>query len=313
LKDILLAICRRDIANEVIAAECENLTGGKPNADGVATCSRLDLIYRAAYIRYGIRCIARAENLDGLLATIAQSKVEAEDFRIEIVNISRQERLPTRATTIAIANALQGCYPDLENPKHRFLMLYTSRELIFGEILTEPDHSYQKHDGKPYRTSCSLPSQLARAIINLVIPPARSILNPCCGTGSFLLEARSLGLAAFGADWNPRMVGMSRKNLAHFGYQAEVDLLDARNCQSYADALVADLPYGKILVLNESVIRGILENSARLCPVAVIVAGADISTWMELEGYRDIEVFRVSPRKEFTRFIHRGQSTTIGS
>jgi hypothetical protein len=45
------------------------------------------------------------------------------------------------------------------------LLIIQDREFIFGEVLAEPDHAYRQHGEKPYRTSSSLPAQLARALV----------------------------------------------------------------------------------------------------------------------------------------------------
>ena len=57
--------------------------------------------------------------------------------------------------------------------------------------------------------------------------PGQTVYDPCCGTGSILLQARALGITAFGSDRNPLMVDMTRGNLAHFGYTVEVTAQDA--------------------------------------------------------------------------------------
>jgi 23S rRNA G2445 N2-methylase RlmL len=108
-----------------------------------------------------------------------------------------------------------------------------------GELLTENEHLADDAAGV---LQLSLPA----ALVNLVAPPARSILDPFCGTGSILLEAQALSMTAFGVDSNPRMVGMSSRNLAHFGYPTQVELGDALTTSRSADAMITDLPYGRL-------------------------------------------------------------------
>ena len=186
-------VCARLPGNELVAAECAALTGGIPDAEGVAVCQRLDLIPRAAFLTLGVHCLAEAPTLDDLCAQIAALPVEAERFRVEYLSLWPQDPLPKPQVVLAVANALQA-YPDLSDPQHRFLVAAQADRLWFGEILAEPTRDYRRHDAKPYRTSSSLPARLARALVNLVAPPAQSILDPFCGTGSILLEAGALGL-----------------------------------------------------------------------------------------------------------------------
>ena len=182
--------------------------------------------------------------------------------------------------------------------------------MLFGEVVAETDASYRRHDSKPWTTSSSLDGRFARALVNLV-PTARSVLDPCCGAGSIVLEAAALGLEAHGVDWKPAMVGMTRENLAHFGYAATVVQADSRLHHQVADAIVADLPYGHAIEADEPTIRAILERGAELAPEAVYVARADITLWLRAAGYSEVEVCTVRKRAGFTRWVHVARRTPV--
>jgi tRNA G10 N-methylase Trm11 len=303
----LLAVCIREPGNELIAAECENLAGGILDQNGIARCQTLQHVQNAAYIRWGVKLIAEAPTLDQLVQDITDQSVIAKDFSIDFMRLSDHISVDRSVAIIAVANVIKG-FPNLESPLDRFLLAVEKKDLWFGEIVTEPDQSYQLHDLKPYRTSSSLPSRLSRALVNLITPPARTILDLGCGTGSILLEAQALGLVAYGSDKNLRMVGMSRKNLENFGYKADVQLADASSTDRTAEAIVTDLPYGRYLCKDDENIFRVLKNAAHLAPVAVYVAGNDITQFLREAGYHDIEVFRVAKRPNFIRYVHRARS-----
>ncbi len=305
--DELRAICARISDNDLVAAECKNLTGGSPDAEGVAACQRLDLIPRAAYTTLGLRCITQADTLEALVSQIAAMGLQADRFRIEMLRLSPWTRYSEREAVILAANALSGA-PDLDTPARRFILVAQKEYLWFGEILAATQHGYRQHDAKPFRTTSSLPSRLARALVNLVAPPATTILDPFCGTGSILLEANAIGLTAYGMDLNPKMAGMSRLNLAHFGCPAQVDLGDALDCQRRVDAIVTDLPYGRILKIDPKRLIAILKHVVELAPLAIYLAEEDISEMLSKAGYRQIEVFGVRKSHSLTRFVHKARS-----
>jgi len=303
----LLAVCPHLPGNELVAAECENLTGGIPDTEGVAFCQTVGRISQAAYVQTGLRLIAQAEALPELVRQVSERQFPADDFRIEYLRLSDQNPVKWKTAVVALADAIKA-FPNLDVPRHRFLLVVGKDHLWFGEILAETSHSYRRHDAKPYRTSSSLPSRLARALLNLAAPPAQSILDPCCGTGSILLEAACLGLQAVGADRNPRMVHLSRRNLAHFGYAVEVRLADARELSMTVDAVVTDLPYGKFSKVKSGEIQAILNQSARLAPLGIFVAGGDLTAELRHAGYQDIALFYVRKRNDFSRLIYRARS-----
>jgi precorrin-6B methylase 2 len=299
----LRVVCARLPGNDLVTAECEALTGGIPDAAGVAVGQHLDLIPRAAFLTLGVRCLAEALTLDVLCAQIAALALAADRFRVETLSLWPQDPLPKPQVVLAVANALPA-YPDLTDPQHRFLVAAKADRLWFGEILAEPARDYRRHDAKPYRTSSSLSARLARALVNLVAPPAQTILDPFCGTGSILLEAGALGLQAFGMDHNIKMAGMSRRNLAHFGYPAKVELGDALQCTQTAGAIVTDLPYGRLLEQNREALRRVLHHTAGLSPQAVYLAEEDITPWLQYAGYTRIECYRVRKHHSMSRFVH---------
>ena len=305
----MLAICTRQDLNELVNAECEALTGAKAQPDGAAFCQRIDAIPDSAYIARGLHLIAQEPTLAELIESIQKLDLYADKFKIEVSRLRNSPPVSSRQIIVQIADSLRG-FPNLDQPQHSFEVVVRQDGFYFGEVITRCKHTYRLHEHKPYHMSSSLPAQIARALVNLVPTPSGSILDPCCGTGSILLEAQALGRLAYGCDINPRMVGMSRKNLAHYGYTADIQLMDACECQQQADAVVTDLPYGHFQIMEESNIRSILGQCARLAPRGIFVAGKDVSDWLAEAGYTQVEVYQVRKKRNynFTRFVHRAQS-----
>lgn len=304
----LLAICAQIPGNELITAECQNLTGGVPSAERAAVCQSLDLVPRAAYIQAGLRLLASGCHLPELVQSITQAQHQApfaaDDFRIEFLRLAQENPTRKMEAIQAAAEALNA-YPNLNHPAHRFLIVAHSSGLWFGEILGECQYSFQQHNAKPYSTSASLPARLARALVNLVAPPAGSILDPFCGTGSILLEARALGLEAYGLDHNPKMVGMSRRNLEHFGYTAQVKRGQAEACSQPAGAIVTDLPYGRFSPRDPAGLLPAFSRLVQLAPQAIYLAEDDLSAQLLEAGYRKVEILHVRKRAAMSRCVHR--------
>ena len=307
----LVAVCVRTRSNEInelIAAECERLTGGRPDAEGVAVCHSVEHIPSAAYVRMGVRRIARATTFTGLLDVLRQTPLDLEGFRVDALYLSGRFPVPQQEAVVAAANAIH-CRANLAAPRHRLLLVAQRETFWIGEILAEATQGYAPHLRKPCHVSSSLEARIARALVNLVVPPAGTLIDPCCGTGSVLLEAAALGLAVYGADRNPKMTHMAQRNLLHFGYPPRVVCADARVWTQTADALVTDLPYGRQLESAEEDLPAILAQGARLAPLAVYVAGEDIVAELTAAGYEVIEVMRLVKPNGFTRYVHRARMT----
>lgn len=281
-----------------------------PDAAGVATATSVDGVERAAFVQQGLAVVASGESFGDLVDAVRSATFDAYRFRIDVHDPTDRSTRGTTEVAIALADVIPFG-PDLNAPQHRFVVIPSESEWILAEVIAGTNAGYRRHDDKPWTTSSSLDSRFARGLVNLV-PAARSVLDPCCGAGSVVLEAASLGLDARGVDWKPAMVGMTTENLAHFDYAANVVQADSRTHDFDAvEAVVTDLPYGHAIDADELTIRAILANCARTAPLGVFVAPADFSLWLQAAGYTDIDVVTVLKRRGFTRWVHQARSTLL--
>lgn len=264
----------------------------------------MEHVGRSAYVRYGVRILARGVDLPTLTDSVRAIESWPDGFRIDFASLRADGRLRQRPSVIAVADAMGDARPDLHSPSLRLLLAEQRDEVWLGEILAETDRSYALHDDKPHRTSASLPSRLARALVNLAGPGVRAVVDPCCGTGSILLEACRLGMRADGGDRNKRMVGMTTQNVRHFGYEARALHCDSADLQCAGDAVVTDLPYGRNLETDSANIASILRACAGMAPVGVFAAGEDITRGLLDAGYATVVLHRVKKSNAFTRYVH---------
>ena len=296
-------VCIQELGNELIAAECAALTGCAPDPDGFALCGRISEVPRSAYIRLGAVVLANAPTFAVLLQKIAALALNADEFRVEFYDLPGAPKIVALDAIVSIADIMEG-NPRLEHPKRRFALVVREESFWFGEICAVPDRDWRKHDDKPWRTSASLPSRLSRALVNLVATPSDIIINPCCGTGSLLLEAAEIGAVAYGADWNKRMVGMSNKNMEHFGYPVPITHTNVTLWDKHGDVVLVDLPYDRNCKTSEANIRAIMSHARTLAPIAVFVAEEDLTAWLTDAGYTRFTIHRVEKSVKFSRYIH---------
>jgi len=101
---------------------------------------------------------------------------------------------------------------------------------------------------RPFFRSYGMQPRKSRCLVNLSgVQPGERLLDPCCGTGSYLIEATLMGVEAYGSDIDPRAVAGAQANLEALGLAARLRRLDARALETWGvtfDAIVSDLPYG---------------------------------------------------------------------
>lgn len=130
------------------------------------------------------------------------------------------------------------------------------------------------HMKKPRSYSIALSTRVARAAVNMAVPDPKGVraIDPCCGIGTVMVEALSMGIDIVGRDINPFIAAGARTNIAHFGYTAEVTLGDIANIVDQYDAAIVDMPYNLYSRITPEEQLSILVNARRIANRVVIVA-----------------------------------------
>ena len=128
------------------------------------------------------------------------------------------------------------------------------------------------------------------------------MIDPCCGIGTVLIEALSMGIDIIGYDLNPLAVQGARENLSYYGMPDIVKIADMRELEGRYHALVLDLPYNLCSVLSSEERLDMLASSKRLGERILILATEPIEDSIEAVGLQVIEVCHIRKGK-FVRYL----------
>ncbi len=174
---------------------------------------------------------------------------------------------------------------------------------FFGEYEAN-DNRWKDHDRKPETNSHSLGLRTARALVNIAVPNADSctLVDPCCGVGTVLIEALSIGVAARGYEINWRIAANAQTNLAFFGLDNVVTLLDMHLITAHFDVAIVDIPYGVFtpVTLDEQV--AIIRTARRIADRMVIITFEDMDESILAAGFCIVDRCCVCKGK-FVRYI----------
>lgn len=281
-----------------------------------AAVDSVDAVHRrSAYTR---TCVLELFACEAEEAAIVKA-VESVDFRRVIcegesfaVRVRRVKNYAEKIGSVPlegklgkhILNNTTETRVNLKKPDKTFFGVLTSGKLVFGlrlaemEILTFSERRPRK---KPYFHPSAMPSKLARCMVNLSrAKVGELVLDPFCGTGSTMIEAGFVGCRVLGFDVQRRMAEGTRRNLEHFGVEAEgVVVADSRRlplCR--VDRVVSDPPYGKSATTmkstTERLVEGVLGSARGLLRVGQLICIASpktlgISRVGKELGYRHVE------------------------
>lgn len=99
------------------------------------------------------------------------------------------------------------------------------------------------------------PAVAAGLLVIAGVSPNALVLDPCCGAGTILIEARLSGAIAYGGDNDQRAVTAARFNAAQAGTDVQIHHWDARALPISAksvNCVISNLPWGRAVSTDGS-------------------------------------------------------------
>ncbi|WP_079912159.1 TRM11 family methyltransferase [Paenibacillus sp. 32352] len=270
--------------------ELRALFGSNPEHDGFIVSDRGIDASRSPFIKQRVEIHIQGGSLDEIARGVEAIQLNGETFKVVFVEAADAlDYDARRAVERRIGSHIHG-RAEMRKPERIFGIAYTGDQWVFGPC-AKNEALWLRHNQKPQNYSTALSTRVARAIANIAVPCPEGIraIDPCCGIGTVLIEALSMGIDMTGRDLNPLAVKGARLNLAHFGFPDVVAIDDIRTVPGHYDALVLDLPYNLCSVLPAEEQLEMLQSARRLADRAVIIATEVIDEPVEQAGFRIID------------------------
>lgn len=233
---------------------------------------------RSPFIKERLTVITEGTSFEEFLGKVHQLAT-VDGFKVIYVQNPDREKTgfkEVRRVEKEVGLQLKG-EAELVNPTILFGVMETDSGWVFGEYARN-EAVWLKHQSKPHSYSTSLNTRVARAVANIAAPDPEGVtmIDPCCGIGTVLVEALSMGMDIKGSDRNPLILDGVRENIAHFGLEGEVSLMDINDITDHYDVAIIDLPYNLCSVITDEEKLELLQSAKRIADKAVIVTLEDV-------------------------------------
>lgn len=286
--NLYLYLINKPSNEEAVAdLECLMITGVRPDG-GLAFSDKYVDIRHAAYLDTCVNIYFEKEDLNSLYSCIRDLNYKEDGFRVKYINLDTYIDFKSRKKIeCEISNIFPGA-PDLKNPSEEFLVTQRNGKWIFGRVETRTENRWRLYSKKPHTFCNALPSRLARAIVNIGTGSQKSVtlLDPCCGVGTVLLEALDIGIDAYGFDINDIVTVNANKNLTSFGFKSRVECRDAASIEGEYDVSIVDLPYGLLSKRGSDRYDDIIGNIRKVSSRSVILSGRNIKDTIISSGFK---------------------------
>lgn len=259
---------------------------------------------RSVFIRGKLEILCMSNHFYDILEDVKNRKMCYYDFKViylknEITHVHYHETLEKCKQ---LASPIDGSI-NMQNPKIVFALTKLDEQWIFG--IYHSDMIWHDHLKKPHSYSHSLNLRDARTLVNLAIGNdySLSVVDPCCGVGTVVLEALSMNVNVKGYDINKYVAYQARGNLEHFGYDPlVVERGNIHELDKHFDVAIMDIPYGVYspCTLEEQI--ELLKSAYRISDKLVLVTHILMNKELEDIGYK-IEDQCSIKKGQFIRYI----------
>jgi len=250
---------------------------------------------RSPFIKERIEVIFEGDELSDILKQVEVLNMGDATFKVIFVKINdlieakkieyQQKREIEREVGLIITGDA-----DVHNPDVTYGLVPLGGRWYFGYYV-KSDAVWLRHLKKPREYSTALSTRVARAVANIAVPnPAGvKVIDPCCGIGTVLVEALSMGIDIVGRDINPLVVLGSRENIAHFGLTGDVDLGPIAEVEKNYDVAIIDMPYNLYTHATPEDQLSILMNARPITQKLVVVTIENIDHMIKQAGFRIVD------------------------
>jgi tRNA G10 N-methylase Trm11 len=287
--------------------EMRSLFGIESESKLIKSTTKIDPS-RSPFIKERITVMFEGDGLPDILEQVKQIQLFEETFKVLFVKINdldpseKIEYEERRVIEREMGMHIHG-EANIHQPDRTFGIVTMGGRWYFGEY-EKSESVWFHHLKKPREYSTALSTRVARAVVNIAVPNPNGIraIDPCCGIGTVLVEALSMGIDIVGRDINPLAVGGSRENIAHFGLEGEVTLGPIADVSNNYDVAIIDLPYNLYTNITREEQFSILQHARRIAQKVIVITIETIDEMIEEAGF-DITDRCVAKKSLFLRQI----------
>ena len=231
----------REMDQQLFTLECKQLFGVEVTEK--VLISDVDVSSEhSPFMHEKMTILACSNHPDGLVEEVEKLQLESDVYKVIFLgkrtNVEYELQL---SLCRRCGNAIEGDF-SLYEPKILYGILHHHGMWYFG-VAEKMEKRWLKHQNKPHSYTYSLPVRLARIAISLAgkNDRSRTLIDPCCGVGTVVLEGLHLGYDIKGIEMNPPIASDANKNCAYYGYPEAVTCMDMTLSDEHADCVILDI------------------------------------------------------------------------
>lgn len=257
------------------------------------------------FIKTRLDIIYEKDTIEELLVEINKDTTIYDNFKLEYIRLNNNNNIPYNERLDLIKKLSMNIIGihNFKNPKFNFGVTKIDDKWLFG-IDNKNNYKWHTHDNKPCSYSNSLGVKIAKAVVNIANNGLKenTIVDPCCGVGTTLIEALDAGYQIEGYEINKYIAKNANINLEFYGFNPIVINDDMHNIKKEYDSSIIDIPYGIFSHTSKDEQQNIINTARKISKKMVIIAFENHDSMLIKAGFKIIDRCIVTKGK-FKRFI----------
>jgi len=260
---------------------------------------------RSPFIKKCISIMYTGQTIKEIIDQIIMDKLTSVNYKVTYINASDESMgfHEGRSIEFEVGFSILG-EAEMKNPEITFGITKVDNRWIFGECESNTS-DWLFHNKKPFSYSNALKVNVCRALVNIAVGNNLncSVVDPCCGIGTVLIEAISMQIDIKGYEINPFIGKNAKTNLRYFGYEDVITIGDMNDIRNKFNVAIVDLPYGIFTQITAGEQLAIMESTRRIADRMVIITFEDMEAQITSVGFHIDDRCTVS-KGTFKRHIY---------
>lgn len=301
----LYSISHANGEEELFEMEMKYLFNTNPNRKYFISEFYID-VNRSPFVKTCIDIKLTSDTLEEMVNKIKSQEISYDDFKVKYIDTESNMEFNEKHRIEGIIGYVIKGYAKIKDPEIMIGITYAEGKWIFGEYLKNQG-IWNHHNNRPCPYSTSLPTKVSRAIVNIVVgrDTSTKVVDPCCGIGTVVIEALSMGVNIKGYDINPKVVEGAKRNLSFFDYPDVINEGDIRKIEDKYDSAIIDIPYGLATKTTSEIQKGIINSARRITNKLVLVSLDEMDREIFAAGFSIVDKCTVH-KGVFKRYITIG-------
>jgi tRNA (guanine10-N2)-dimethyltransferase len=242
---------------------------------------------RSPFIKKCISIMYTGETVQEIVDQIVINKLTSINYKVAYINATDETIgfRDGRSIEFEIGFNILG-EAEMKNPSIIFGITKIANKWVFGECESN-DSEWLLRNVKPFSYSNALKVNVSRALVNIAVGNNMgcSVVDPCCGIGTVIIEAISMQINIKGYELNSYIAENAKANLRYFGFEDVITIGDMHDIEQKFDVAIVDLPYGIFTKISTEEQLAIISTARRIADRMVIITFEDMEQQISSFGF----------------------------